>query len=530
MDHIEMRRFKSSRWSHWSLSFLLLFMADVLLIPFIVVASPMDPNTTFSSLQYSTIVSPILGGTEIEITTSEAFFEGYNLFELVRSNHTTDTILLNQSMLLLTMDGYPIFEIPGLYSPVEMINSTTMLCTGVSGATLYNIESGAIDHLGFSGHHEFEPNHSNNTIFTLQRVELIFDDIPYYFDIIVEYSMNGTLVWSLDTQRFISRYQRCPIQALTGGSDITHGNTIFYEPDEDVIYYCARNQNTFYKIDHKTGEVIWGLGEWGDFAMYNMEGEPKNNLFYHAHAVEPFDDHSYILFDNDFHNQTDLDGRNSRILEITIDETTMTANTSWSWTAPPEYYSSYWGDADRLPNGNRLGTFGTDWKDDENLGAILVEVDELGNIVWEMRFPTTEKGFYGVYRMERIRLAPILSSPSDSHVVYGSDVDVHWQAWYNFRPKRTISAPYMIYLNGNAVHSGTVKYDKFWRPTTISYTHTTASSGSSNLTLIIYDDSGHSTSDTVIIHASDSSETGSLILVALFLSCVLALTYLDSRN
>ncbi len=518
----------SNRLQQLSILLLLLFTAESMLIPIFVTAGQLNTDAQIQAFQYTETEIPILGGTEVELITSDTAFDGYNLFDLARINLTDRWATLARSIVLLTMNGTPVIEIPALSSPVEMMNSTTILCDSADGATLWNLETGSVEHLGFTGHHEYEYNDSNESIFTLQQTFEIHEDIPFTFDVIAEFSMNGTLLWSLDTTRFINRYQRCPIHAQTTSFyDITHGNSLFFDPDEDVIYYNARNQNTFYKIDHKTGEVIWGLGEWGDFTLYDQNGDERTNLFYHAHSVEPINDYTFILFDNDFHNQTDQDSHNSRILEITIDEMTMTANNSWSWTAPPEYYSSYWGDADRLPNGNRLGTFGTDWKYDENIGAVLVEVDELGNIVWEMRFPNTEAGAYGVYRMERIRLAPILDSPMDIHAPYRVNVDVSWQAWYNFRPKRTISAPYLIYVNGILVDSGTVEYDKFWRSTTVSYTIVEAPFGTTNLTLVVYDDGGHYTSDTVIILVDGDTDTGSLILIALFLSSVLALSYLD---
>ena len=107
----------------------------------------------------------------------------------------------------------------------------------------------------------------------------------------------------------------------------------------------------------------------------------------------------FLMFDNDLHNKTDFDNRRSRILEVTINENTMTAWASWVWTAPREKFSGYWGDADRLPNGNRLGVFGTQHHDLEgSSGAYLVEITPEGEIVREYDF---QRG-YGMYRCEII--------------------------------------------------------------------------------------------------------------------------------
>jgi hypothetical protein len=77
----------------------------------------------------------------------------------------------------------------------------------------------------------------------------------------------------------------------------------------------------------------------------------------------------------------------------------MTAWISWKWTGPEEYYSAIWSDADRLPNGNRMGTFGTPEHVLENTsGAVIVEVNEEGEVVREYIF---QRG-WGIYRVQQI--------------------------------------------------------------------------------------------------------------------------------
>ncbi len=44
-----------------------------------------------------------------------------------------------------------------------------------------------------------------------------------------------------------------------------HANAIFWDYPNDVIYMSARGLDTIYKIDKKTGDVIWGLGRLGNF-------------------------------------------------------------------------------------------------------------------------------------------------------------------------------------------------------------------------------------------------------------------------
>jgi hypothetical protein len=87
----------------------------------------------------------------------------------------------------------------------------------------------------------------------------------------------------------------------------------------------------------------------------------------------------FIMFDNDYHNETDVNDAYTRILEITLNESDMTAHETWSWIAPKDYWSPYWEKADRLPNGDRIGTFGTQTKQyNSSIGAVLVEVNSTG--------------------------------------------------------------------------------------------------------------------------------------------------------
>lgn len=92
------------------------------------------------------------------------------------------------------------------------------------------------------------------------------------------------------------------------------------------------------------------------------------------------------------------------MIEVTLNEQDMTARVSWSWTAPREYWSPYWGKADRLPNGDRIGTFGTETHSKyENIfpnstGAVLIEVNPKGEVVRTYTFPLG----WGIYRIEEI--------------------------------------------------------------------------------------------------------------------------------
>ncbi|MFW9806888.1 MAG: aryl-sulfate sulfotransferase, partial [Candidatus Thorarchaeota archaeon] len=275
----------------------------------------------------------VLGRVNYTVYNTSEAFEGYNLFTL----YEYDMNLGNRSNLLLIMDmdgnviaQKQLGDIGAASCNVEFLNPDTILVGTAQGAALWHIENDTMDYLGFEGHHEYEYNSKLNTIFTFEKDYQYIAGVYYLFDIIKQYDMNGNLVWSWPVSDFIPTGWWCPYQDMVGDyRDISHSNTIYYDGDEDIIYYNSRHTNTFWKLNYTSKEVIWAVGEHGDFTMFDLQGNQVSNLFYHAHAVEPVDENTFILFDNDYHNQTDPLNEISRIVEITIDENTMTANESW---------------------------------------------------------------------------------------------------------------------------------------------------------------------------------------------------------
>ncbi len=415
---------------------------------------------------------------DINVIHNGETFEGYNLFILIQENVTGEKRVKRNILLITDMEGKILIEcdlgISAMHSmPVKFINATTLLFYSpkLRSTVLWNLQNNKTVKMNFSGHHEFEYNPINNTIFTLVFHTEQINGSSYTFDYIREYDKSA-LIWSLDTHDFISHKQMCPFgDMMSGGSvDVVHGNTVFFDSEENIIYFNSRNVNTFYKIDHKTGKVLWGLGEFGNFTLFDQKGIQKKSLFYHAHAVEKVDDNTFILFDNDMHNKSNNQNKRSRLVEITIDEETMTANETWVWKPPINYFSVILGDADRLPNGNRLGTFGDARAHENNIGGRIVEIDEKGNIVWEMNFQNNERFWYYVYRAERFCFGPILDPITTCIESTENYTEVEWraEAWYNFRTKQRFTEPYTLYLDNQSIHHGIHTFDKFWQPTIIS--------------------------------------------------------------
>ncbi|MFX0125348.1 MAG: aryl-sulfate sulfotransferase [Candidatus Hodarchaeota archaeon] len=437
---------------------------------------------------------------EINLTTIGEIFNGYNMFVLHQNNVSGITRNVQRSFYITNMEGDVLYVRKGFHSPITFINSTTLLLGGSINATLWNIFNNKTNDLGFAGHHDYEYNPVNHTFFTLHLYDIEFEGNVYRFDKILEFNATGHEVWSLDTRSFISESQWCPYQDVQANSrDITHSNSLSFDVDKGILYYHARNVNTFYKIDYKTKNVIWGLGEYGNFTLFDQNGNQRKNIFYHAHAVELIDDNTFILFDNDYHNQTNHLNERSRIVEITINETTMVAAVSWAWEAPHNYYSFYWGNADRLPNGNRFATFGTFKHPNTDIGARLVEVNNKGEIVWEMNFPPRNDTFFGVYRVDRFHFKPILDSPQDITAFSDNDLNVTWHSWYNYRSNVQKIGEYTLYLDEKPINNSMFIYNKFWQSKPLAFNLGRLELGIHNLTLAISDESGNIATDSIKI-------------------------------
>ncbi len=446
----------------------------------------------------------------------EGYFDGYNLFILERRN-LINFITLDVTLLILDMQGNVVVQkdlevdsstepARGVARAVEFVNSTTLIYGNENGSVLWNIETDVEEFMNFTGHHEYEKNPNDNTYFTLNQYLVNYDGLDYVYDRISEYTPSGKLIWSVNMSDFITVDQWCPFEdsGEVGTADLTHLNSIFYDPYEDILYVNSRNMNTFYKIDHKTGDIIWGLGEFGDFELYDLEGNLKDILFYHGHALTRISEDTFILFDNDFHNQEDATSRKSKIMEIKVDEDKMEAYVVWEWVSPAAYYCSWWGDADRLPNGNRLGIFGAmAHSGSSEIGARLVEVTEKGEIVWEINYPKIDSAAYGVYDMDRIQFSPIVLINDSYWIKAGQQAIVTAEMFYNFRDQQTNTGTYTVYFEEELfVENEEITFDSFWQPTNIELDFGLLKKGVYNLTFVVEDQENHQTVKNVNVTVS----------------------------
>ncbi len=283
------------------------------------------------------------------------------------------------------------------------------------------------------GHHDIQYDPVDNTFLTLHDYIAQVGNASILFDRIVQLAPNGTTLWSWDTYNYIPLSEASPFNetaTLNGqtAEDFTHANDLDWDYNNGIIYLNLRNTNTFYKINQTTGDIIWACGEFGNFTLLGANGHPlpaanglPPSLWYHSHDVKEVAPDVFTMFDNDYDNNTNPDNCHSRLMEVTLNETSMTAYVNWSWEAPTQYWTPYGGANLLLPNGDYIGNFGDPshqsaafpenkpWNFN-NTGAVLVEVNPAGQIVKTFTFPV---GWY-IYRIETVTNVMSVAAPSPS--------------------------------------------------------------------------------------------------------------------
>lgn len=196
--------------------------------------------------------------------------------------------------------------------------------------------------------------------------------------------------------------------------EMCHGNFMQVDEPGGFVYYNCRYLGLF-KIDRASGDIIWRLGGTfdttsagpGDFTYTPAAGQ-----FSDAHDPELHDDGTILMYDNGGFAGTGATGGtvyHSRVVEYQLDQTAKTAKLTWEFPGTfsvdawykNSWYSPYWGDADRQPNGNILITAGLK---STSGSTRIFEVSRAGKVVWEITLPVNN----GSFRAQRLSPPPLV--------------------------------------------------------------------------------------------------------------------------
>ena len=271
---------------------------------------------------------------------------------------------------------------------------------------------------GYQGdHHEFVITPENTALITVYGkvamdlsgvggpVEgVVLDGIAQEVDI-----ESGEVVFewhSLDHVDLDESYYRPPPDLKTS-FDYFHVNSIDPHP-EGYLTISARRTSTVYKVDRKTGEVVWRLGgKRSDFEMgYGTKTEWQHDARRHP-------DGTITIFDNGGVTR----GVPSRGIVIEVDEDAMRATLAGEYTRPHETLAATQGNVQVLPGGNVFVGWGSE--------PYFSEFGHDGALLFDASFPTAVES-YRAFRFPWKGLpddSPAVvaeSGPSDDVMLYVS--------------------------------------------------------------------------------------------------------------
>lgn len=205
----------------------------------------------------------------------------------------------------------------------------------LTGDTLLNLKKGDGD-FKQTVHHEVILTPENN-VATLSVEERILDlsaaggskNDTVKTDGIIVLDRKGKKLWHWTVFDVLDPLKEKNI--LKEKKDWMHANSLTYAPDGNFLI-SFYNNGQIWKVNSKTGEVIWKFGRGGDF---KINGEIPEQY----HAVHYVNDHTIMLFDNG------TSGKISHVFKISLHEKSKQAFPVLNLSLPKDAYNERMGSA-----------------------------------------------------------------------------------------------------------------------------------------------------------------------------------------
>jgi hypothetical protein len=176
-----------------------------------------------------------------------------------------------------------------------------------------------------------------------------------------------------------SYFRPAPGSPLDPG-DYFHVNSVAEDADGNLLV-SARNTCAIYKIDRRTGTIVWRLGgKRSDFRM------GPGTRFWWQHDARRRADGTITLFDD---GAAPPRAKRSRALALRVDEDAMTVEVARAQAHPRNLLATSQGNAQFLPDGGVVVGWGAE--------PYVSEFDRSGKLVFDARLPK-EVDSYRAYR------------------------------------------------------------------------------------------------------------------------------------
>ena len=237
------------------------------------------------------------------------------------------TVHFTQNQTLLSILGTE--EYPTSYG-------NEILEVSMNGDTLLHLKKGEKD-FKETIHHEIILNDKNQIvtlcvqkkIFNLSKVGGAKQDTVKSDGILV-LDRNGKKVWSWSVFDALNPLEDKRI--MEEKKDWMHANSLSFDKDGNYLI-SFYNNGQVWKLDAKSGKVIWKFGRGGDFVL------PKEGVFDQGHAVHRNINGELMLFDNGTSKLL------SRTLAFKLDETGRKSQLTTNINLPPSIYTARMGSA-----------------------------------------------------------------------------------------------------------------------------------------------------------------------------------------
>jgi hypothetical protein len=196
-------------------------------------------------------------------------------------------------------------------------------------------------------------------------------------------------------------------------------NSVDLDLDGNLVI-SSRNMDEITKIDRRSGRILWRFG--GRSNQFKRQNDTVG--FSAQHSANMLPNGNLLMYDDGLYHSPHF----SRAIEYRLDTVNRTASLVWSYRHSPDIRSVFWGNAQRLANGNTLIGWGRS-------DTAATEVDSKGEKVFEMTFP------HGVfsYRVFRFPFKARGTASSVSEVQVAADFSLAQNYPNPFNPMTTIT-------------------------------------------------------------------------------------------
>jgi len=220
--------------------------------------------------------------------------------------------------------------------------------------------------------------------------------------VLAELSPSGAVLAEWNFETLLRRYMQSrgddPAPFVRSGIDWFHMNAAMYDAQDDSLIVSSR-ENFVIKIDYRTGDVLWVLGDptkyWYTFPSLRAKSLTlaSGGLYpIGQHALSMTPDGLLLLFNNgapSFNHPTGTPAGESRtysaVSAYSIDSATLTAREEWRFDHDQTIMSDICSSAYQTADGSTLVSYATAAN---RTKAILVGLDRERHVVFEFEYPS----------------------------------------------------------------------------------------------------------------------------------------------